>query len=268
MKAPTANLLRILRRNCQHQLRPLSTSCARASGHNKWSTIKHDKAKNDALKNKKRSVFAHELELASKLGGANPDDNPHLARVLAAAKKAGFPKASIEAAIMRGQGIAPGGSQLESLRVEALLPPGVAVIVESLTDNKARTLQELRLVITKTHNGQLSPTKYLFDMVGRVAFKPAEVDLDTALEAGLEVDGCLDVESQDGRIVVTTEPPATKVVADTLARSLELEVDELDMVWVPKDEVPVADATALQAAIAELNNHSAVQGVYTNAAGP
>ncbi|TKA71829.1 hypothetical protein B0A49_06172, partial [Cryomyces minteri] len=153
-------------RRCQHGQR-FSTSAPLQSGHSRWSTIKHDKGKNDAIKNKQRSIHAHEISQASKVYGPDPNINPRLAHAIATAKKSGFAKASIEAAIARGQGVSASGAKLESLTIEAILPPSVAVVIDCETDNKLRTLADVRLLI-KHYEGNVTPTNYLFAKKGRI----------------------------------------------------------------------------------------------------
>lgn len=109
----------------------------------KWASIKHDKAKNDAGKSRQRSLLTRDITSAVKIAGANPDMNPRLALCLVIAKKNAVPKASIEAAIARGQGLSTTGAALESLVLEAILPPSIATIIECQTDNKLRALADL-----------------------------------------------------------------------------------------------------------------------------
>jgi transcriptional/translational regulatory protein YebC/TACO1 len=120
----------------------LSPTCANIC-YRKWASIKHDKAKNDAGKSKQRSLLTRDITLAVKMAGPNPDMNPRLALALVTAKKNAVPKASIEAAMARGQGLSATGAALESLVLEAILPPSIATIIECQTDNKLRALADL-----------------------------------------------------------------------------------------------------------------------------
>lgn len=269
-------------------MRVLSTSASLQSGHSRWSTIKHDKAKNDSLKNKQRSVFAHEIANASKcplsteaaawyladsrpVFGPDPNSNPRLVTAIAQAKRGGFSKASIEAAIARGQGVSASGAKLEPVTVEAILPPQVAVVIDCQTDNKLRTLQEIRSLV-KHYEGNVTPTSYLFEKKGRIIFRKREgVGADEVLEAALEA-GALDVvEDAEGRVVVYTETNDTKATAETLASSLGLEVEESEIIWDPNHETKIGleDAQAaetLSTFVERLQEDSAVQGVYMNVA--
>ncbi|KAH6715151.1 transcriptional regulator TACO1-like protein [Leptodontidium sp. 2 PMI_412] len=248
-----------------------STTSSIQSGHSRWSKIKHDKGAVDAKKNVQRSNFSREIALASKLWGPDVTNNYRLAAILAAAKKAGFPKTLLEGAIARGQGKSASGATLESITLEVIVPPTVAMIIESETDNRARTLMDLRFIV-KRHGGSVTPTGYLFQKKGRVAFEAVEnkgVDevLDDAIEAGAE-----DVETdEDGSIVVWTEPNKTTATAEALLKSHGLKVESADIIWDANEDTKVPleseDAvTALTAFIAELRDNPNVQGVYANVA--
>lgn len=175
--------------------------------------------------------------MASKLFGANPAENPRLATVLAAAKKAGFPKASQEAAIARGQGQSATGAALEQLTLEAIMPPSIAFVLDIETDNKKRILSDLRFIL-KTHGASVTPTAYLFKRKGKVVFEKDErglgVDevLDEAIEAGAE-----DVETDDsGNVVVWTNPADTTSTALALSKSLRMSTASSEIIWSPNDD--------------------------------
>ncbi|KAJ5033418.1 uncharacterized protein L3040_008534 [Drepanopeziza brunnea f. sp. 'multigermtubi'] len=251
-----------------------STSSSVLSGHNRWSKIKHDKGAVDAKKNVQRSIFSREIALASKLYGGDPNMNPRLAAILVNAKKAGFPKASMESAIARGQGKSATGAALENFTLEVIVPPTVAMIIETETDNKARTMMDLRHLV-KVHGGTVTPTTYLFQKRGRVAFSADDgktsVDdvLDDAIEAGAE-----DVEADDdGGIVVWTEPNRTTAAANALHKSHGLKVESADIIWdanedtkVPLDGEHMDAVKGLSALLDALQDNPNVQGVYANAA--
>lgn len=237
------------------------------SGHSRWSKIKHDKAKVDASVTKQRSTLTQDLQLASKQYGADPQFNPRLATVITAAKKQGFPKASIENAIARGQGRSPTGAALESLTIEAMLPPSVAVIVECQTDSKARTLGDMKLAI-KESGGSMTPTSHMFDRKGKIVFEGSkdigeEEIFDHAIEAG-----AIDVQMEDeGKVVVYAESSQTTAVAENLVNSSGLKVESLDIVWDPKEDmmVDVASPEMLDSFLGRIQDDPSVQVVYTNA---
>ena len=185
---------------------------------------------------------------------------------------AGLPKATMEAAIARGQGKSATGAILENVTLEVIMPSTVAMIIESETDNKARTMMDLRHLI-KQHGGSVTPTNYLFQKKGRIAFEKDErnlgVDevLDEAIEAGAE-----DVEAdEDGTIIVWTEPNKTMSAADALQKSLNLKVESSDIIWGPNEDTQVPlesedTAKELSAFVQALQDNPNVQGVYANAA--
>ena len=196
---------------------------------------------------KQRSALTQELQLASKQYGADPQFNPRLASVITAAKKQGFPKASIENAIARGQGRSPTGAALDSLTIEAMVPPSVAIIVECQTDSKARTLGDMKSAI-KDYGGTMTPTSHMFDRKGKIVFEGSknigeEEMFDQAIEAG-----AIDVQMEDdGTVVVYAESSQTTAVANTMAKSSGLKVESLDIIWDPKEDtmVNVASPEAL-----------------------
>lgn len=233
-------------RACRAQ--PFSSTATTCSGHNRWSKIRHDKGKNDAAKNRQRSVFAQEIATASKIFGPDPTFNPRLADLIAKAKKEGFAKNSIEAAIARGQGRSLSGTSLESVTIEGILPNNVGVIMECETDNKARTLMEIRFVM-KESGGRETPSSYLFQKKGRIVYeKKADVGVDQALEPALEA-GATDVEEDEhGRLVVSCEPSDTKAVGEAITNALNLPIATSGIVWEPNEEtkVGVPDEQAAQ----------------------
>ena len=187
--------------------------------------------------------MVRELEFASKEHGADPQSNPQLANIITTAKKQGLPKALIESAIARGQGRSLTGAALESLTIEAMVPPSIAVIVECQTDSKARTLNELKTAI-RSSGGTITPTTHMFDRKGKIVFEasPGSEEgeiFDQAVEAG-----AIDVQTEeDGRLVVYTEPSHTTAVADKMATSSGLGVQSVDIIWDPKEDMMVDEAS-------------------------
>jgi transcriptional/translational regulatory protein YebC/TACO1 len=166
--------------------------------------------------------------------GPDPATNPRLSTLIANARKAGFPKQSIEAAIARGQGKSTSGNALESVTIEAMLPNAVAAIIECQTDSKGRLLHEIRDVL-KQHDATVTPTIYLFERKGRVIFEPSTtVGGDELLEQAIEA-GALDVETNDdGQIVIYTAPSELNRVGQDLVKALDLKIESSDFIWDPK----------------------------------
>lgn len=204
--------------------------------------------------------------------GSDLNANPRLADLITDAKRAGFPKANIESAIARGQGRSLSGASLEVVTIEAILPNNIAVVIDCETDNKLRTLADVRLII-RTCGGNPTPTSYLFTKKGRIAFdKNDDVGVDEVFEPALEA-GALDVaEDEDGRVIVFTEPNETKATGETLASSLGLEIASSDIVWDPNEDTKVplekeSNAQDLSTFVDALQDKEAsVQGVYMNVA--
>lgn len=240
------------------------------SGHNRWSKIKHEKGAADAKKNAQRSTFAKNLTLYSKLYGPDPNMNSQLATLIAIAKKAGMPKASIDVAIARGQGKSTTGAGLESVTLEVMMPPSVAIVVDVETDNKQRALQELRIMV-KRHKGTLTPTTFQFTRLGRIVLKGEGHDFDEVLMQALEA-GAEDVEQDEGEedVVVWTQPNAMHQTVQNLGKVLpSAEILSSDIIWSPtadKVKLDDADATAVISKFLEaLQEYPDVQGVYANA---
>ena len=188
---------------------------------------------------KQRSGLVKELQSASKQYGGDPQFNPRLATSINSAKKQGLPKALIEGAIARGQGRSATGAALESLTIEAMLPPSVAVIMEFQTDSKGRTLNDIRALI-RDFGGTATPTTHMFDRKGKIVLEghksmTEEEIFDQAIEAG-----AIDVQmEEDGKVVVFAEYSQTTAVADALAASSGLEVVSSDIIWDPKEDMMV-----------------------------
>jgi transcriptional/translational regulatory protein YebC/TACO1 len=206
----------------------------------------------------------------SKVYGPDPNSNPRLALAIATAKKAGVPKGLIEAAIARGQGVSASGTTLENVVVEAIFPPGVATVIDCQTDNKLKTLADIRLLI-KVHQGSVTPTNYLFQRKGRVVLSESEsLDDEQMLEAALEA-GALDVEDVQGKTIVFTEVNATKAIAKTLAESLGVEIEEAEISWCPNEETMVSvdngdDVQNMAQFIEKMHDQiSGLQAIYHNA---
>ena len=176
------------------------------AGHNKWSKVKHIKAKTDAVKGKAFSKAAREITIAAKQGGGDPDMNAALRLALQKAKDVNMPKDNIKRAIEKGVG-GGDGDALEEITYEGYAPGGIAVLIRALTDNKNRTVPNVRAALTKA-GGQLAnpgSVSYLFDKKGVIVFDSdsnSEQIMNVAIESGAD-----DVDVQDdGYVEVVTEP--------------------------------------------------------------
>jgi YebC/PmpR family DNA-binding regulatory protein len=187
------------------------------SGHSKWATIKRKKGALDAKRGKASTKVIRELVTAARLGGGDPDANPRLRLVMDKARSLNMPKDNIERAIKRGAGGGEGESY-EEVVYEGYGPAGVAILIEALTDNRNRTVGEIRHAFTK-HGGNLGQTgcvSHLFEKRGVLEFDRSGLDLDRLYEVGLEA-GAEDVVESEGTVEVVTDPRRFEAVRDGLA---------------------------------------------------
>lgn len=157
------------------------------SGHNKWSKIKHVKAKEDAKKGKVFARYAHEITLAAKSGGGDPDMNPRLRAAIEGAKSVSTPKENIERAIKKGTGEL-GGAAIQEVTYEGYGPNGIAFLVEVATDNTNRSNSEIRTIFTKNGGSIATPgsVAYQFDRKGEVRLLSDKLDEESAMELAME----------------------------------------------------------------------------------
>ncbi|KAH9883893.1 YebC-like protein [Xylariomycetidae sp. FL2044] len=255
---------------CARCHRSFASSPVLYSGHNRWSKIRHEKGAADKKKNAQRTQFSNQLTFSSKLYGSDPNLNSHLAATIAAAKKAGMPKANIDVAIARGQGKSSSGAELESVTLEVMMPPSVAMIIDVETENRQRALKDLRALVKK-HNGTVTPTAFLFSRQGRTVFEiksGGEFDdiMMHALEAGAD-----DVDQDDqGNIVLWTHPSKTQEVAQNMssASSIEVAVADSDILWkLVSDKVQLDDpeaARSLGELLTALREYPDLNAIYAN----
>ena len=236
------------------------------AGHSKWSNIKHRKAGQDARRAKVFTKLIRELTVAARDSGPNADDNPALRPVLEKAKAAQMPKDTIERAIQRGAG-GQDGSDLTALTYEGYGPGGVAILIETMTDNKNRTVSAVRHAFAKAGGnlGTDGSVAYLFQKKGQLRFPPGadeEAIMEAAIEAGAE-----DVAVDDsGALEVTTAPEDWPQVQDALAAAGHTpESSEVAMVpsaYTPLDGETAQKALRLLEALEDLDD---VTSIYTNA---
>ena len=235
------------------------------AGHSKWANIKHKKARQDAKRGKVFTKLIREITVAAKLGGGDPADNPRLRLAMDKALGQNMPKDTIERAIERGVGSGD-DSNVEELTYEGYGSGGVAVLVEAMTDNRNRTVAEVRHAFSK-HGGNLGTdgsVAYLFSRQGVISFAPG-TDEEQVMEAALEA-GAEDVDSEeDGSItVITPWEMLGDVNAALEAAGLEPADAEVTMVpstYVPCDEALSESVMKLIDALEDLDD---VQNVYSN----
>ena len=235
------------------------------SGHSKWATTKHKKAAIDAKRGKIFTKIIREISVAARMGGGDPDANPRLRTILLKAKGANMPADNITRAIKKGTGELEGVTY-EEVTYEAFGPGGVAILMEILTDNRNRTVAEIRHILTK-HNGNLGESgsvSYLFERRGVVTFARGEVDEDALMEAALEA-GAEDVVEEGESMEVLTVPGDVEQVKEAL-EAAGFTAQEAAVAMVPKTRVAVDEKTgvALLRLFDALDDSDDVNEVYSN----
>jgi YebC/PmpR family DNA-binding regulatory protein len=236
------------------------------SGHSKWSTIKRKKGAMDAKRGKIFGKLAKEITVAARLGGGDVTGNPRLRAAIAAARAENMPNDNITRAIKRGSGEG-GGAALEEVTLEGYGPAGVALMVESLTDNKNRTVSDVRYLITK-YGGNLGEpgcVAWMFDKKGVIVFDREGLDEDQLLEAALEC-GAEDLQGDDSQLEVLTDPANFIEVKEALeARGLKPVLAELQL--RPKTTVRIEEEKSAQQVlklVESLEEHDDVNDVFAN----
>lgn len=236
------------------------------SGHSKWSTIKHKKGVADARRGQLFTKLAREVIIAVREGGANPEANFRLRLAVQKARDNNMPLENIERAIKRGSGDTEGASLVEMV-LEGYGPGGTAILVQALSDNRNRTLQDIRNLFSR-HNGSLGENgcvAWLFDSRGMITIDSSNLDSEElalqAIDAGAE-----DVKIEDTHIEIYTAPGELEKVRETLeAKSLPIASAELSM--VPRTTVELEEKAAIQAMklLDKLEELDEVQNVSCNA---
>ncbi len=235
------------------------------AGHSKWANIKHRKAAQDAKRGKVFTKLIRELVVAAKQGGPAPEDNPRLRAAVDKALNANMTRDTIDRAIARGAGTNE-ADNMEELTYEGYAPGGIAVLVEAMTDNRNRTVAEVRHAFSKRGGnlGTDGSVAYLFSRKGQISFAPG-VDEDQLMEVALEA-GAEDIEANDdGSIDVTTAWEEFGAVKEAMqAAGLEPEGGEVTMVASTTVPVDAEGAQQIMDLVDALEDMDDVQNVYTN----
>ncbi|MCX5780799.1 MAG: YebC/PmpR family DNA-binding transcriptional regulator [Firmicutes bacterium] len=237
------------------------------SGHSKWSTIKHKKARTDEKKGKEYTKLAKEIIIAARSGGGDPESNSKLKLAIQNAKAINMPNDNISRAIKKGTGDIE-SDIIEELTYEGYAPGGVAIMLAIATDNRNRTASDIRHLFAK-NNGNLGETGcvgYLFERVGLLIVKQEDLKMDVeefmlqAIEAGAD-----DVREDEEEIELITTPDSFMAVKEALDKIVVLE--EADIVMMPSNTVDISDeamAVKVLRLIDALEDHDDVQHVYAN----
>jgi YebC/PmpR family DNA-binding regulatory protein len=234
------------------------------AGHSKWANIKHRKGAQDAKRGKIFTKVIKELTVAARIGGGDPNANPRLRTAIDKAKQANMPKDNVDRAIKKGTGDLDGVNYEEGL-FEGYGPGGVALIVEFLTDNRTRTVADVRHIFSKLGGnlGVSGSVAFLFDRKGLISFS-AENDFDQIFEAALEA-GAEDVKDEGDVYEVITEPADFIEVREAMeAVGLQWEMAETCM--IPQNQVQLAGkpAETMLKLMDALEDNDDVQNVYAN----
>lgn len=236
------------------------------AGHSKWKQIKRKKAITDNKRAANWTKLIREITVAAREGGGDPAGNPRLRLAIDTARAANMPNENIDRAIKKGTGELE-GVNYEEITYEAYGPAGVALMIESLTDNGNRTVADIRKWLSR-NGGNLGTTgsvAWMFDRRGQITVDGERYEEDAVMEAALEA-GALDVQSGEGTHTVLTEVPDFHAVQEGL-RTRGIEWEDAELAMIPKTEVRVegADADQLVKLLELLEELDDVQKVYTNA---
>jgi YebC/PmpR family DNA-binding regulatory protein len=235
------------------------------SGHSKWSTIKRKKEKTDAQRGRMFTKVIKEITVAARDGGGDTEANPRLRSAIQAAKDVNMPAANIDKAVKRGTGELPGVTY-EQVSYEGYGPGGVAILIETLTDNKNRTVADIRHILSK-HNGSLGEVGcvgWMFDRRGMIFLNREKIDEEKLLMVSADA-GALDVKLEGDSYEVTSSfEDFDKVKKALQDKNLEFEQAELTM--IPQTNIKLEDKEAEQMLklMEDLEDHEDVQKVYAN----
>ncbi len=236
------------------------------SGHNKWSSIKHKKAAADAKRGAAFTKLIKEITVAARAGGGDPELNPRLRSAILAARNQNMPSDNIDRAVKKGTGELEGVTY-EEITYEGYGPAGVAILVETLTDNKNRTVAEVRHLFSKLggNMGESGCVAWMFTKLGLITVPRTGIDEDKLMETALEM-GAEDFKSDDEEYFeVYTQPSALYEVRESLEKS-GYTIENAEIAAVPQSTIALEnkDAEKLLKIISALEDHDDVQKVYSN----
>lgn len=237
------------------------------AGHSKWSSIKHKKAAVDAKRGKVFTRYIREITVAARMGGGDPDANPRLRAAISAAKGVNMPKDNIDRAVERGAGGAD-DANIEEIRYEGYGQGGVAILVDCMTDNRNRTVSDVRSAFSKGggNMGESGCVAWMFQQKGLFVFDRDTVGEDALMEAAMEA-GADDIQDKpdEGCFEVTCDPSVFSDVQDAFEQAgLAPQVAEVS--WIPENNIHVEgeEAEKLLNLLERLEDLDDVQNVYAN----
>lgn len=235
------------------------------SGHSKWATIKRKKAVTDAKRGKAFTQLIKEITIAARMSGGDPKGNPRLRLAVDKAKAANMPADNIKRAIQKGTGELPGVTY-EDVTYEGYGPGGVAIIIESVTDNKNRTVSEIRHLLER-HNGKFGASNsvaWMFHRKGIIRISKASYNEDDLMNLAIEA-GAEDMKTEDDMYEIYTTPNSFETVRQAL-ESKNIKLEEAEIQMIPENTVKVdgKDAEHVLRLMEVLEEHEDVQHVYAN----
>lgn len=235
------------------------------SGHSKWATIKHKKAALDSKRGKTFTRLIKEIQIAARGGGGDPDANPRLRTAVAAAKAVSMPADNIKRAIMRGTGELEGG-QIDELQYEGYGPGGAAIVVQVATDNKNRTVSEVRHLFSKNggNMGEQGSVAWMFERKGQILIEQEHAKEDDLMNLVLEA-GADDLQNDGENWEILTAPESLPAVQEALEKA-KIPTVSAALAMIPKNTVQVdgKNAAALLRLTEALEDHDDVQNVFSN----
>ncbi len=234
------------------------------SGHSKWSQIKHKKAITDAKKSQIFGKMANLISLAVKEGGEDPSTNSKLKMTIDKAKSINMPSSNIERAIKRGKGKG-GENNLEELLIEAYGPYGLAILIKAITDNKNRTISEIKHILNK-NNGKMAGSgsvSWMFKEKGKITLNKEKLNEEEELkiiEMGIE-----DIKEEDNKIVLITSPEKLFEIKNKI-KELKFDISESELVFIPDnlEEISEEKKETYRKLFEIIDNHSDVNDIFFN----
>ena len=235
------------------------------SGHSKWATIKHKKAATDAKRGKIFTRLIKEIMIAARGGGGDPDGNPRLRTAILAGKAESMPAENIKRAIMRGTGELEGG-QIDEIMYEGYGPGGAAVLVNVATDNKNRTVSEIRHMFSKNggNMGEQGSVAWMFERKSQIVIDKEKVDEDKLMTIALDA-GADDLKDADTHWEVLSAVDAHEAVLEAITKA-GIPNESAEVAMIPKNLMKLEgkNAAAMMRLTDALEEHDDVQNVYSN----
>jgi YebC/PmpR family DNA-binding regulatory protein len=235
------------------------------SGHSKWSTIKRQKGKTDAARGRMFTKVIREITTAARAGGGDAESNPRLRTAILSAKAANMPADNIKKAIQKGTGELPGVAY-DEVQYEAYGPSGVAILIQTLTDNRNRTVSEIRHILSKNggNMGEAGCVSWMFHKLGQIEIDGSAASEDVVLEVALEA-GAADVVNDGTTFSVTTAPNDLDSVKSALERK-KIPIASAEVAMVPQTMIKLEERAAEQMLrlMEALEEYEDVQNVYAN----